>query len=239
MMAGQPDAGEEWIEAEGADEFECVACQKSFRSEAAWANHERSKKHIKEVERLKREMWKEAELMGEKGDDGEEEVEEGDEGGVEEGSVPSRSRSPSPSIVSIDETVESLDPEPLSKVSREDAPDESEETMTTSEPKTKSKRRKGGIDSSRNHSPERLTKSELKASFLREQLEGDPSAPATLQSGLSDLDDSLSQTTSVAQPQLSKKDIRRAREAAKKAKQEAPKTSEEVCSRKRFNDPVD
>ena len=84
-MAGQPDAGEEWIEAEGADEFECVACQKSFRSEAAWANHERSKKHIKEVERLKREMWKEAELMGEKGDDGEEEVEEGDEGGVEEG----------------------------------------------------------------------------------------------------------------------------------------------------------
>ena len=47
-----------WAAAEGDDleEWECVACRKTFRSEAAWDSHERSKKHMKEVERLKREM---------------------------------------------------------------------------------------------------------------------------------------------------------------------------------------
>ena len=39
--------------------WDCVACNKRFLSEAAWSNHERSKKHKKEVERLKREMLEE------------------------------------------------------------------------------------------------------------------------------------------------------------------------------------
>jgi glutathione-specific gamma-glutamylcyclotransferase len=34
----------------------CVACDKYFQSEAAWLNHEKSKKHKQEVKRLKREM---------------------------------------------------------------------------------------------------------------------------------------------------------------------------------------
>jgi hypothetical protein len=37
----------EWAAAEGGDdpeEWECVACGKIFRSEAAWDSHERSKK---------------------------------------------------------------------------------------------------------------------------------------------------------------------------------------------------
>ncbi|KAH7912019.1 DnaJ-domain-containing protein [Hygrophoropsis aurantiaca] len=48
----------EWAAAEGEDpeEWECVACGKTFRSEAAWDSHERSKKHMKEIEKLKREM---------------------------------------------------------------------------------------------------------------------------------------------------------------------------------------
>jgi DnaJ family protein A protein 5 len=48
----------DWAAVEGDDleEWECVACRKTFRSEAAWDSHERSKKHMKEVERLKREM---------------------------------------------------------------------------------------------------------------------------------------------------------------------------------------
>ena len=41
----------DWEEAEGEEEWECVACARTFRSEAAWGSHERSKKHIKEVER--------------------------------------------------------------------------------------------------------------------------------------------------------------------------------------------
>ncbi|KAJ3997840.1 DnaJ domain-containing protein [Lentinula boryana] len=56
----------EWAVAEGDDseEWECVACNKSFRSEAAWDSHERSKKHLKEVERLRREMLEEGEMLG-------------------------------------------------------------------------------------------------------------------------------------------------------------------------------
>ncbi|KAG9074342.1 hypothetical protein FRC06_010764 [Ceratobasidium sp. 370] len=47
----------DWGLAEGDDEeYECVVCNKSFQSEAAWSSHERSKKHMKEVERLKKQM---------------------------------------------------------------------------------------------------------------------------------------------------------------------------------------
>ncbi|KAL4066764.1 DnaJ-domain-containing protein [Scleroderma citrinum] len=54
----------DWAAAEGLDnpeEWECVACGKTFRSEAAWNTHERSKKHAKEIERLKREMMRDNE----------------------------------------------------------------------------------------------------------------------------------------------------------------------------------
>lgn len=48
----------EWARAEGIEdeEWECIACNKTFRSEAAWNSHERSKKHLRAVEQLKREM---------------------------------------------------------------------------------------------------------------------------------------------------------------------------------------
>lgn len=45
------------------DEFDCVACNKRFQSRAAWENHERSKKHKKEVQRLQREMREEDDLL--------------------------------------------------------------------------------------------------------------------------------------------------------------------------------
>lgn len=53
----------EWAVVEGNDDpevFECVACGKSFKSEAAWSSHERSKKHIKSVEDLQHQMEREA-----------------------------------------------------------------------------------------------------------------------------------------------------------------------------------
>ncbi|KAG6820308.1 hypothetical protein H0H93_002395 [Arthromyces matolae] len=48
----------DWAIAEGEDpeEWECVACRKTFRSEAAWDSHERSKKHLREVELLRQQM---------------------------------------------------------------------------------------------------------------------------------------------------------------------------------------
>jgi DnaJ family protein A protein 5 len=58
---GDSAADLEWARAEGAEdeEWECVACNKTFRSEAAWNSHERSKKHLRAVEQLKREMQNE------------------------------------------------------------------------------------------------------------------------------------------------------------------------------------
>ncbi|KAG2148999.1 DnaJ-domain-containing protein [Suillus bovinus] len=72
------DADLEWAAGEGnTEEWECVACGKTFRSEAAWDSHERSKKHMREIERLKREMWQEEEALGhglEEGESDENEV---------------------------------------------------------------------------------------------------------------------------------------------------------------------
>ncbi|GET02955.1 DnaJ-domain-containing protein [Rhizophagus clarus] len=45
------------------DEYFCVACNKSFKNENAWKNHEKSKKHIKNVELLKEEMFEEDEEL--------------------------------------------------------------------------------------------------------------------------------------------------------------------------------
>lgn len=47
----EDNATGEWDEAEGGEEWECIACGRTFRSEAAWGSHERSRKHLKEVER--------------------------------------------------------------------------------------------------------------------------------------------------------------------------------------------
>ncbi|KAG8779944.1 hypothetical protein FRC12_023671 [Ceratobasidium sp. 428] len=55
----------DWGRAEGnKEEYECVVCGKFFRSEAAWSSHERSKKHMKEVQRLKRQMQAENVELG-------------------------------------------------------------------------------------------------------------------------------------------------------------------------------
>jgi DnaJ family protein A protein 5 len=51
----EEDETEEEIE---EDIFECVACNKTFKSEAQWDAHERSKKHQKAIQSLKRKMQK-------------------------------------------------------------------------------------------------------------------------------------------------------------------------------------
>ncbi|CAE7082403.1 unnamed protein product [Rhizoctonia solani] len=49
---------------DSGEEYECVACGKSFQTEASWLSHERSKKHMKEVEKLKRQMQEENAELG-------------------------------------------------------------------------------------------------------------------------------------------------------------------------------
>lgn len=50
---------------DGIEVYECVACDKTFLSEASWDNHERSKKHKQAVFRLKKEMKLESEMFSE------------------------------------------------------------------------------------------------------------------------------------------------------------------------------
>lgn len=65
MDSKYDDDGMQWAMAEGdMIEWECVACRKSFKSEASWDSHERSKKHMKQVALLQREMEEEEALLG-------------------------------------------------------------------------------------------------------------------------------------------------------------------------------
>ncbi|KAK4048685.1 hypothetical protein OIV83_004655 [Microbotryomycetes sp. JL201] len=75
-------------EEEEEEEQWCVACNKGFRSGGAWENHERSRKHVKNVERLVREMQLEDEALGLGGDSGQ--------------PTASTSRSPSPDPIGAD-----------------------------------------------------------------------------------------------------------------------------------------
>ena len=66
----QVPAGNEPEDAASEDGLEevpdwfCPACEKDFASQGAWDNHERSKKHLKNMEKLKREMQEEEFELG-------------------------------------------------------------------------------------------------------------------------------------------------------------------------------
>ncbi|KAF9277881.1 hypothetical protein BGZ68_008935, partial [Mortierella alpina] len=68
----QEDDEDESASDENEDEFdqeyECIICDKFFKSERQWKNHERSKRHLKAVEDIRLEMLhEENELMGQSG----------------------------------------------------------------------------------------------------------------------------------------------------------------------------
>lgn len=50
----------ETAEEEYVDHLYCVACNKSFKNESSFKNHETSKKHLSNIERLKKEMLEES-----------------------------------------------------------------------------------------------------------------------------------------------------------------------------------
>src|SRR4051794_20962806 len=50
-------------EEEIENELFCVACNKSYKNEKSWKNHEKSNKHLKNIELLKAEMYEDEELI--------------------------------------------------------------------------------------------------------------------------------------------------------------------------------
>ncbi|KAH8117735.1 DnaJ-domain-containing protein [Phellopilus nigrolimitatus] len=225
-LAGAPDAGDTWAAAEGAEGdndgevFECVACRKTFRSEAAWASHERSKKHLRELERLRHEMFEDEEELGlgEQEAVGDEEaeseienaddVEEAEEGAAGVDDIPPPPASPS------DVAAETM-PSEILETPPPEAPAPPSEDDSATRRERKARRNKGGKSNAgtpRVPSPARPTKSEARDL-------------ASLAQGADSADE--------GKPELSKREKRRAREAAKKARQGEAVTqipAQEVCN---------
>lgn len=141
----------EWALAEGNDDpevFECVACGKSFKSEAAWNSHERSKKHIKNVEVLRRQMGEEARELG-LSDPNDELGTEPAEGSEQPGGsvTPPLDGGPGMEPENLHNTQESLESQTQEPLVEEASPspegtDETEQALSQSEPKKLSKRDK-------------------------------------------------------------------------------------------------
>ncbi|EJD49004.1 DnaJ-domain-containing protein [Auricularia subglabra TFB-10046 SS5] len=191
----------EWAAAEGGEEWECVACGRAFRSEAAWESHERSKKHLKAVEQLRREMLKENTELNLDAEENEE-----DEDAEE---VPaSSSDGPSPPAQGPENT-------PEDQVDHDTGEDDEIDRNTAAQREAK-KRKK-----------ERKKKPAPAAAIFDEvALPRKPPAPA-----LDDPEDTPAAKSSSATPtQISKKEKRRAKEVAKKAKAAVDAQTCHVCS---------
>jgi len=210
----------EWAVAEGTDDeaWECVICNKIFRSEAAWDSHERSKKHLKEVERLQRRMLEENEALGLEGNPTSldpNNIEGGsDNAAVEVASESSRSASPSiepPSKVSdaLEDTGElprrHVSPEPVQPEEKRPGKKLSGSKKSTLEPMSKTERR----EMRRNQRP---------------SLEEERPEPNC---GEEDKPEDMEEDVGSQTPELSKRDKRRAKQA-KKA-EVAASASKQVC----------
>ncbi|KAH8981603.1 DnaJ-domain-containing protein [Lactarius hatsudake] len=176
----------EWVRAEGTEdeEWECIACNKTFRSEAAWNSHERSKKHLRTVEQLKREMQDE-ELELELGpDDGE--FADSDAEDHEE----------------VDDVIGDEEP-PMASPDRTPVPNKEEGSTEAKDPVRRTGRQRRTQKKSHTPSLEPSPAPSVpEASQIgRQQTEGDPELPR---------DDDR---------EMSKREKRRAREAAKKARE--------------------
>ena len=55
---------DEEVEEKAQEHYECVICKKTFKSEKQWEVHEKSKKHVKAVQCLRRKMQAEDECLG-------------------------------------------------------------------------------------------------------------------------------------------------------------------------------
>lgn len=222
-LSSAPDAGDEWATAEGSrlrnnvggdededseegeEAFECVACRKTFRSEAAWDSHARSKKHLKEMEVLRQEMLAEEEELGlaeaeeVESENGEDYAEEGEEDSAEE------KPPPSPSPIEANKDAEELAP-PTDPAGNDAEPDPDDS-------RPKPRRKKGGKSV-------KIT-----------------SSPSTPIDAGEDVEGGEGGTEGAAKPELSKKEKRRLREAAKKERSEAETAANASALQVRLHSP--
>ncbi|KIJ51106.1 hypothetical protein M422DRAFT_158783 [Sphaerobolus stellatus SS14] len=211
------DDGVDWEDAEGAEEWECVACARSFRSEAAWESHERSRKHLKEVERLRREMQEDNELLKKdpeiplEGDLPEEDP-------PEEANLPEEADLPEEGNPPEEENPPKTENSPL----QEEDDDDDFALPSKNKKKRKNKAKKAPVaeEEPLNLEPNKANKRRPKkagASLSVEDTISRPDSPETPDHNPNDA------TSATSAPQMSKKEKRRAREAAKKAEAEISK----------------
>jgi DnaJ homolog subfamily A member 5 len=199
----------EWAVVEGTEDpeiFECVACGKSFKSEAAWDSHERSKKHLKAVEMLRLEMEQDADEFGLQAAPEEEDVDDSVPGDPPRSLTPSgdEEESPRPDYPANEVDTQPPDPDPVPE--HEPA-------------KTKKSRRMQQIPDETLSKTERLAK-ERAAQLEIEETEQEQPVDTNGDAADDNPRNNIEQTSA---PELSKKEKRRAREAAKKAQQTATK----------------
>ncbi len=220
----EDEADLEWAAAEAdgdSEEWECVACGKTFRSEAAWDSHERSRKHMQAVERLKREMLEEddaLELGGENPDEG--------SVGTEEVFYDAEGTDP------VEEKEETARP-PLEEGGNNPLKGEVDGPPERSRKKNRAKQKQNVP--SRGVSPSPPTKTGRKSKGRRRtspdvQLQQTPgSADVSVNGGEEGVEEHTPENTAVAQPELTKREKRRAKEAAKKAQATATDSAKLVC----------
>ncbi|KAF7975731.1 hypothetical protein HWV62_8707 [Athelia sp. TMB] len=219
----------EWAAAEGDDpeEWECVACGKSFRSEAAWDSHERSKKHMKEVERLRREMEEDEEELGL--EDAEPELLELDAESVEDDED---APAPTESVVSNEEVAAVESPaEPMAvpapEVPEVEAPtepdaagDDASEQSPVSEDEGMAPRSQRKKAKRKAILQEALTKTGKKSMARPIRLVDEPEGSHDITPLDGTPRGSNNATPEPGQPELSKRDKRKLREAKKAAQNE-------------------
>jgi len=204
----------EWAVGEGEDpeEWECVACNKTFRSEAAWDSHERSKKHMAQVEALRREMQEENNELDLDLDLEElQEVSDTDDAGTDVGSESlhetTSPAAPSGELPRIEEATSENNLIPLA----EDFQDKVTITDADEEWPDDSNKRKSKKSRKPSSKP-LLTKTERKALDLEERTH---IASSVVSEDLQATQFIMTQPTEQVPAELSKRDKRRAREAKK------------------------
>lgn len=225
----------EWAAAENAqEEWECVACAKTFRSEPAWDNHERSRKHLKAVEELRRQMREESEELGLEGDDAEAEVEDDDVEDDEDTGEPPKT----PTLSEADENTNGTEGEQGSFKVEDDSEGLRRTVDSTQDPTSALEDNEGGPPSStpirmkgkqpRPASPEVTINRSRRKARARDELSGEAIPSNFIHADMHTEDSPVvegepesSTAAPLPPPELSKREKRRAREAAKATRVEA------------------